>query len=1019
MSESEAPTSLLEQTKRGLIPPLTVQVDVTQVQSLFQQICEELIRMQEEIDELKKRQFGSARPSDPSNLYLKFEQLAKKEDDDVSRINQTLDSLKNGEHHPGTFDGNLAGEVQSDITGDQPRLQTVYLQPPIPSDQAAEIADKLKSLSDRVAALESKSPARVVSRELKPTDAADEDLINEINDQKEKINQILDDLNSLKEKHDSMNDNPINKVIIPPAVFNEVSSDNDIAIKQLNERLNEAEQHLSNLANLSNGVRDQLAFQKGKIDDINKTLNSLKKMMDQRPIQKATPRKPQPTPNSNQDIDPEFKEMYGDDTPKTDGGEEYEQPRTVRANFDTDELLDTFMEATKAEVERSHKQIMEDVASTLRAIANQLNGNISKAASAFDMGLSRANTRITEQGAQFQTDLNRYIVEQQNALKDLNVASTELNEKLRGLDQRVEALTALASKPPPKMEALIDEDGKVNLGVLLQQMGAQANLFTDITNRIQALEDKESVSPKAFQALEELVNGHETKVKALDVTTVQTDLKVAELREILDGVKAILNDPEDDENKVKEFKESLKTVEDETKRLRDAMVKFNKDMIGCRAAINTLRSHSEEESASIEEIRKTCDETKEQAQNTDVRLKKVIVFIQNENKEINKQIKDLSDSIDRNMERIEEIANREPIVTESSRKEESYQESDTSLTSDRFYSTNQSPRSITQSEKKKKKKEKKPPKVENVDAMTSPHAPPPLIDEQPNPDLIIPKLPQPVIQQQPMQQYQQTMQPGAPQVVQLPPQVVYEQPVVTLVRKQMDLEHGQALAAAKAKLPRLKPQGMRAQSEVTKNDLKKYDEIFTKLDQFDSRIASIKSAIDSLLKQIKKLEDTKAEKDSVQALFDQFRLAMSEVNNRIGSLRKNIVQKADVNELQQLRLDVAKEFKVQGETAAGTETVRCLLCGNPRHSVAGAIDDPILQRMIGPGVSSRVTGADGNGNVCFVYGEHGEMYLGRSQDGKPIVLKNLLNEPSSQRSQKSELVGESLSNPPTNRSEAQ
>ena len=113
MSESEAPTSLLEQTKRGLIPPLTVQVDVTQVQSLFQQICEELIRMQEEIDELKKRQFGSARPSDPSNLYLKFEQLAKKEDDDVSRINQTLDSLKNGEHHPGTFDGKLSVLPQS------------------------------------------------------------------------------------------------------------------------------------------------------------------------------------------------------------------------------------------------------------------------------------------------------------------------------------------------------------------------------------------------------------------------------------------------------------------------------------------------------------------------------------------------------------------------------------------------------------------------------------------------------------------------------------------------------------------------------------------------------------------------------------------------------------------------------------------------------------------------------------------------------------------------------------------
>ena len=42
----------------------------------------------------------------------------------------------------------------------------------------------------------------------------------------------------------------------------------------------------------------------------------------------------------------------------------------------------------------------------------------------------------------------------------------------------------------------------------------------------------------------------------------------------------------------------------------------------------------------------------------------------------------------------------------------------------------------------------------------------------------------------------------------------------------------------------------------------------------------------------------------------------------------------------------------------------------------------------GPSVSSRVSGADGS--VCYVYGENGQMYLGRSQDGKPIVLSNLM-----------------------------
>jgi hypothetical protein len=213
---------------------------------------------------------------------------------------------------------------------------------------------------------------------------------------------------------------------------------------------------------------------------------------------------------------------------------------------------------------------------------------------------------------------------------------------------------------------------------------------------------------------------------------------------------------------------------------------------------------------------------------------------------------------------------------------------------------------------------------------------------------------------------------------------------VTVVKKQqVEIE----TVATPAKLPRLKPtpaQTVKGPPDVSKADLKKYDELFGRVEKCEATFATVKAAIDALNKTAKFLTDSKADKDALQGLFDQFRLAMGELNNRIGSLRKAVVQKADVTELHQVKSELQGQLLAQGETAAGTEPVRCLLCGNPRHNVAGAIpiEESVL-RNVGPGVSTRMQGADG-GNSCFVYSETGEMFLGRSPDGKPIIMKNLL-----------------------------
>jgi uncharacterized protein YlxW (UPF0749 family) len=91
----------------------------------------------------------------------------------------------------------------------------------------------------------------------------------------------------------------------------------------------------------------------------------------------------------------------------------------------------------------------------------------------------------------------------------------------------------------------------------------------------------------------------------------------------------------------------LGALEEETGRLRDGVVKINKDMISFRAAINTLRSHSEETSPSMDDIRRIAEGVREDTTATDKRLRKIVVFVQTEMKDLAGQIRDMQASVDR------------------------------------------------------------------------------------------------------------------------------------------------------------------------------------------------------------------------------------------------------------------------------------------------------------------------------------------------------------------------------------
>lgn len=158
-----------------------------------------------------------------------------------------------------------------------------------------------------------------------------------------------------------------------------------------------------------------------------------------------------------------------------------------------------------------------------------------------------------------------------------------------------------------------------------------------------------------------------------------------------------------------------------------------------------------------------------------------------------------------------------------------------------------------------------------------------------------------------------------------------------------------------------------------------------KVDKQENIIQSMRRQVEQLNKQVKDLDENKADKVAAQNLFEQFRIAMGELNNRINSLKRNLLGKADISEIHKL-LQQAYE---SNDTAGAYEPVRCICCGRPRTGVTGALDEANNRKT--PPQSTRAI-TDSDGQVCFVYGDHGDMYIGRSGDGRSRFTSKLSND---------------------------
>jgi chromosome segregation ATPase len=784
-------------------------------------------------------------------------------------------------------------------------------------------------------------------------------------------------------------------------------------LRELSERVRSVESSLSEFGDFTNSLHQQLERQSEALKRLDTTTASaLEAASAARSLaekQSATindlftpPRTPDPEPEQELEPESELAPQPGSEPGAAPAPAPAPHPRTVDevpsgdttpvtsarsvraevtaprpASVNTDELLDSFLDVARSEVDVARRGILDETRAELRALSSQLAGQISKGSASTDLQFKKIAGRLQEQETGLQTQLAAARGEQSAALTQASKSAAELLGRVRTIEQRIEALAA-APKETPKMENIVGADGKVDLEPVLIGLQEQMRATLDLTGRVRAVEEREVVAPAEMKGVAALIAGHDEKLNGFEVRVVAIELRIAELRELLEDLRKGQRNPEDDA-KYLELRDHTRALQEESAKVRDTMVKVNKDVISCRAAINTLRAHSEEAAAAMDDVRRVSESVRDDVAGTDKRLKKIVVFVQNETKELAGQIKDLQASLDRNANRVEEVAAQrqvERVVVEAAAAPAQAQ---------------------PQAERPAERPADRPsdrPADRDKPVSPKPHAPlPPLA---PLPQAPPPPAAPPLAT---MQTSPHPQEYAPPQVVTLPPQIIYEQPVI--VKKTIEVE---AMTMAKPKpIARTKTPAAREPTktlppEVSRADLRRYDELFGRIEKVEQGNAAIRAAIETVANVAKGLQDTKADKEALQGLFDQFRMAMGELNNRVGALRKAVMQKADVSELAALRADVTKDLHQLGETAAGTEAVRCLLCGNPKHNVAQAIphDDAPPRPYGGPGLSSRIQGVDGNGASCFVYSETGEMFLGRSADGKPIILKNLLGQPQPQ-----------------------
>ena len=523
-----------------------------------------------------------------------------------------------------------------------------------------------------------------------------------------------------------------------------------------------------------------------------------------------------------------------------------------------------------------------------------------------------------------------------------------MNEKLQLLENRIDSISTNVKTNTPIQKVTYNPDGKIDFEPILHQISALNHLSTDLNSRLSIIERKEFIHPSSFASALESIHSHENRLTEVTTLTSSLNLKFAELKQIQEH---LLNKDtsEEDQSKFKEIKDKINNIEEEMKKNIETIIKFNKDLISNKAAINTLRNHSEEASNAIEEMRKIIDSIKEDSISMDKRIKKVVGFVQTETNEISKQIVDINRSIERNEDKIEEIILKQNELTRKIQNNEN--------------SNNNTSISYFHHEPKIEKPGTKIIKTQNINKSSQSLVVEESITSNSNSNSETPPLTKPSLKRLDQINSIETSQNN---IISFNQQSNLPLP---LINSNITNTNNNKITELNKSTKVQKPLIIRP-SEVTRADLRKYDELFNKITILENYNSNLLITIENINLKIKLLEENKVDKDELKSIFEQFRIAMSELNNRISIIKKQISNKVDQQQLDTILIEFNKKNKHIEEQQSQIQNKKI-------------IQNPIEETLIIKNYNKQYDG----GESCLVYDENGSLFYGRNNDGKPIVTK--------------------------------
>ena len=116
---------------------------------------------------------------------------------------------------------------------------------------------------------------------------------------------------------------------------------------------------------------------------------------------------------------------------------------------------------------------------------------------------------------------------------------------------------------------------------------------------------------------------------------------------------------------------------------------------------------------------------------------------------------------------------------------------------------------------------------------------------------------------------------------------------------------------------------------------------------FKEEQANLQKTVDQFVSQI----DTKIDREFVERMFNKFRNALNEMNEKIDNLQCSFLEWVTRDELEMVLNNFVKVISDVKDTAASKSKYNCLLCGRPRQHLAG---------MMVTGLKSNASSLDSN-----------------------------------------------------------